>query len=239
MDEEEVKAKHKKVHWVPLESNPDMLTQFASKGGLPEGWQFVDIFGTDDELLAMVPQPVLAVTLLFECSQNIKAFKEKQREEINASGQTISDDLIYMKQYVGNACGTIATIHSVLNNAELVGLAEDTPLGKFLSTIKEKTPEEAGNMLADAADLHEASQESAQGGQTAAPEATANVDHHFIAFVEKGGDVYELDGAKAFPVNHGKSEGDLLKKAISVVKTNFMNVDPDSVQFNMMALAKA
>eukprot|EP00439_Symbiodinium_sp_Y106_P054727 s1419_g7.t1 len=34
--------KMKRVHWVPLESNPDMLTDFAQKVGLPDGFEFVD-----------------------------------------------------------------------------------------------------------------------------------------------------------------------------------------------------
>jgi len=29
------------------------------------------------------------------------------------------------------------------------------------------------------------------------------VDHHFIGFVQKEGCIYELDGCKEFPINHG------------------------------------
>mmetsp|Transcript_40637 Transcript_40637/g.81890 ORF Transcript_40637/g.81890 Transcript_40637/m.81890 type:complete len:257 (+) Transcript_40637:38-808(+) len=238
MADEEVTKKMRKVHWVPLESNPDMLTGFARKVGLPEGWEFVDVFGTDPELLCMVPETCVAVTLLFRTSDAIRKFKEEQRAKLEASGQALSPDLVYLKQYVGNACGTIACIHSLTNNAEIMGIDAASPIGCFLDSIKGKTPQEAGGLLADASDLHAASEASAAGGQTAAPEATADVDAHFIAFVEKGGEVYELDGAKAFPVNHGPTGGKLLEAAAQVIKANFMDQDPESIHFNMMALVK-
>ena len=45
-----------------------------------------------------------------------------------------------------------------------------------------------------------------QEGQTAAPEPETQVLLHFICFIEKGGDLYELDGCKATPINHGPIE---------------------------------
>lgn len=36
------------------------------------------------------------------------------------------------------------------------------------------------------------------------------MNSHFAAFVEKDGSLYELDGRKPFPINHGKCT-DLLK----------------------------
>mmetsp|Transcript_44802 Transcript_44802/g.106352 ORF Transcript_44802/g.106352 Transcript_44802/m.106352 type:complete len:243 (+) Transcript_44802:102-830(+) len=238
-DESALKAKMRKVHWVPLESNPEMLTEFARRVGLPEGWEFVDVYGVDEGLLAMVPRPVVAVTLLFQCTEASSQHKKAQMERIKASGQTVNPSIKYLRQYVGNACGTIASIHSMANNADVLGVMPDTPLGRFLQQAEGKTPEESGALLAEATDLHRASESSAAGGQTAAPEATADVDHHFICFVEKGGDVYELDGAKQFPINHGSSGGDLLVAATQAIKANFMDVDPESISFNMMALVRA
>ncbi len=48
-----------------------------------------------------------------------------------------------------------------------------------------------------------APQEAAQQGATAAPAADEEVDLHFIAFVQREGSLYELDGRKAGPINHG------------------------------------
>lgn len=233
-----VEAKMRRVHWVPLESNPDVLNAFASKVGMPDGWGFTDIFGTDPELLMMLPPTCVAVTLLFACTENSAKAKAEQRESIEKDGQKVDPGVVYMKQFVGNACGTIACIHSMMNNAEAMGLQPESAVGKFMLSIKGKTPEEAGACLADATDLHSASEGAAAGGQTEAPEATAATDCHFITFVEKGGDVYELDGGKAFPINHGAADGRFLEKACTAIKANFIDKDPESIQFNMMALVK-
>lgn len=239
-DDEAVKEKMKKIHWVPLESNPEMLTGFARKAGVPAQFEFCDIYGTDPELLMMVPQPVMAVTLLFQCSENLEKFKEQQREELRAKGNKVSPEVFYMRQYVGNACGTIAAIHSILNNAEAVQLPPDCPVAKYRAAAG-GTPEERGAALAEATELHTASEESAQGGQTSAPEATARVDYHFICFVEKDGDLYELDGSRRNdgPLNHGPTGGDLLATAARVIRETFMDKDPGNIHFNMMALVRA
>mmetsp|Transcript_133820 Transcript_133820/g.338105 ORF Transcript_133820/g.338105 Transcript_133820/m.338105 type:complete len:254 (+) Transcript_133820:1-762(+) len=232
-----LKEKMRKVHWVAFESNPDMFNQFSYEVGMSKDFAFHDILGLDDELLMMIPPGCLAVTLLFDSgSEIIRKFKVEQREQIEKDGQKVAPGLKYMRQYVGNACGTIATIHSLANNAEALGVAADSKLGKFLADADAKSPEEIGAMLADATELHKVSESSAQGGQTAAPEADADIHNHFITFVEKDGDVYELDGNKAFPINHGPAEGGLLKAAGKVIQANWIQKDMECVKC-MIALA--
>jgi ubiquitin carboxyl-terminal hydrolase L3 len=45
-------------------------------------------------------------------------YKAVQEAEVKEKGQTVSENVYYLKQVVTNACGTIALIHSVANNVD-------------------------------------------------------------------------------------------------------------------------
>lgn len=42
--------------------------------------------------------------------------KNEEELQLKDKGQQVSDEIYFLKQYVSNACGTIALIHSVANN---------------------------------------------------------------------------------------------------------------------------
>lgn len=72
-----------------------------------------------------------------------------------------------------------------------------------------------------------------------APSIDEKVDLHFIALVNVGGHLYELDGRKPFPINHGETSDDsFLEDAIEVCK-KFMERDPEELRFNAIALSAA
>lgn len=76
---------------------------------------FVMVTGVDADMLSMVPSPVLAVLLLFPINEQSEAFREQEVKQIEEKGQTVSPQLYFTKQTTGNACGTIALVHTVLN----------------------------------------------------------------------------------------------------------------------------
>jgi len=51
----------KKFSWPPLESNPEVFTNYLHSIGLPQTFSIGEVFGFDEELLAFIPQPVLGI----------------------------------------------------------------------------------------------------------------------------------------------------------------------------------
>ena len=73
-----------------------------------------------------------------------------------------------------------------------------------------------------------------------APSPDDKDDFHFIAFVEHGGRLYELDGRKSGPVDCGEIDGNgsFLSSAAAECKAYMAN-DPQNLHFTMCALAPA
>lgn len=220
---------------IPLESNPDVMDKFLEKLGVSRNWSIVDVMGLDTDALAWVPRPVLSVILLFPTSKAYKEHKQKQEAEILSKGQTIADDVFFMKQLVSNACGTVALVHSVANNRDTIALS-DGILKKFLDEAQPLDAASRGKLFKECDGIINAHKELALEGQTNTPSSDEAVDHHFIAFVNKHGVLYELDGIKAFPINHGATTADsLLEDSIKICK-EFMARDPNEVKFTVIAL---
>lgn len=60
--------------WVPLESNPEILSDLADKLGVSaDAAVFSDVFGLDEEMLAMIPQPVQAVIMCYPITDSTEA----------------------------------------------------------------------------------------------------------------------------------------------------------------------
>ncbi|XP_053616433.1 ubiquitin carboxyl-terminal hydrolase isozyme L3 [Plodia interpunctella] len=223
---------------VPLESNPEVMNKFLQNLGVPGNWAIVDVMGLDSEMLSWVPRPVISVLLLFPISENYENHKKKEENNILSTGQEVSSNIFYMKQNISNACGTVALVHSVANNCDKIELSNG-PMKKFLDDAKGLDAAARGALLEKTEAIINAHKELAQEGQTTTPSADDPVNHHFIAFVHKDGALYELDGRKAFPINHGPTTSDSLLEDAATICKEFMARDPNEVRFTVMALAAA
>uniref|UniRef100_A0A1L8ED88 Ubiquitin carboxyl-terminal hydrolase n=1 Tax=Haematobia irritans TaxID=7368 RepID=A0A1L8ED88_HAEIR len=220
--------------WTPLESNPDVLTKYIHTLGVSKEWSLTDVMGLEPEMLEWIPKPAKSIILLFPCSEKYEKHRAEENERLSGEAQNHPKSLFYMRQFTSNACGTVALIHSVANNADIV--LEDGPLKKFLDTAKDLTPEERGKALESDKGVTDSHQTLAQEGQTAAnPEEKVN--HHFIALVNVEGTLYELDGRKSFPVKHGATTDENFVQDAARVCKEFMARDPEELRFTVMALA--
>jgi ubiquitin carboxyl-terminal hydrolase L3 len=108
-------------------------------------YQFHDVFGLDDELLGLVPQPCVAILLLFPINQKFKKYEEQETERIHKEGQICSDEVFFIKQTIGNACGTIGMLHALGNCQEQ--LTFDWFLKSFFEKTKNMNSKERGRYL--------------------------------------------------------------------------------------------
>ena len=125
-------------HWLPLESNPDVINKYISEMGLDtKKTMFYDVMSTEDWALEMIPKPVFAVLMLFPVGTQSEEHRLQEAEKIKNDGQLCSENVYYMKQTVGNACGTVGLLHAIGNarNHECVAIES----GSYLETLYNAT----------------------------------------------------------------------------------------------------
>ena len=223
-------------HWLPCEANPEIMQDYVERLGAPlraAGLVFSDVLGVDEELLAMVPQPTVAVVLLFPVSAASEAHREAE-EAVRVS--TPQNAPFLCPQRIDNACGTLALIHVVASLVArgVVTLAPGSFFAKFFAETWTAAPEARAAALDASDELDAAHLSLALEGQSAVVDDT---HLHFLALVQGiDGQLWELDGRKAAPIPHGPtSPATLLADAVRVIK-EFMARDPSSVRFAMVSL---
>ncbi|KAI7898598.1 uncharacterized protein BX663DRAFT_524039 [Cokeromyces recurvatus] len=233
MADEEVQDKPIK-RWVPLEANPEIWNKIIHKCGVDSSYNYVDVYGFEPELLAMIPTPVEAMIFLFPITEAYEKFKSEEEAHIIKCEQSISPDVIFFKQTIENACGMIALLHSVASNDDEIvgpGLFYD-----IIEQAKNMTVDERVELLENSKELANIHQSAANEGQTEAPDRDEEVDLHFICFIEIDQHLYELDGRKLFPINHGKCTN-FVESSVKVMK-QYIARDPEQTNFSAMALCK-
>ena len=149
---------------------------------------------------------------------------------------------VISQQTVQNACSTIGILHAIGNAiTQGVSVKEGSYLDGFLKRTKEgsMSPDEIAAALENDSHLSSMHEEATRHGQSSRPDAEEEVTTHFVCFSEVDGDLYELDGRKSFPINHGPIQSNLLKEATRVIRCGFMDKDPEELRFTILALAKS
>jgi ubiquitin carboxyl-terminal hydrolase L3 len=205
-----------------------------------------------------VPQPVEAVILLFPLDGAIKAQRKAEDERLAKLEQPQLDkSILWIKQTIGNACGTMALLHALANTG--VTIRPESALAQFIEECKDKTPIERARHLETTPLFASIHAELASGGQTQVP-TNLDTDLHFTCFVQvptsektretadagvgAGKEIQssrgkmrliELDGGRRGPIDRGECK-DLLKDVAKIIKATYFTLS-DTVLFSMMALA--
>lgn len=212
---------------IPLEANPDSFNKLAAEFGLDTAAVcFHDVLGFDDDLLALVPQPIYACVLLYPGDKDTMYRKQK------VDGTVDRSSLVHFRQRVMNQCGTMALLHTLANTSGIP--LQDGPIKQLFQKSVGLPMDEAAELL-DAVDVSASHAAAALSGQSEAPPDDVHPEGAFSAFVAQNGQLIELDGWNDLPLLHGPITRNLIHSVIDVVK-DIVEMK-QIIRFTLLALA--
>ena len=217
------------MQWPPLESNPEVFTEYLQKIGLTKDWAIGEVFGFDEELLEFLPQPILGIIVALSGTGKVDNSTIGKEEDVDKVP-------FYMKQTteLDNACGIIACLHTIYNNDD-VKIEDDSILGKYKASCESKTPMEKALILEKSDGFKKEHMAAAQEGQSS---NQAPATHHFIAFVvNKDKQLVLLDGCVNGPHIVEDNCEDVLRGSIKEIKRR-LEAGEIKDELSMMTLYK-
>lgn len=199
-----------------------------------------DVFtrGLEEAVLSFVLRPVLAVVMLFPISEAYETHRKAEDAKIMEAGAPVDPSIVFFRQTVGNACGTIGLLHALANNVTDLGIESGSVVARILEEGKGKTPMERGKLLEKSNALADIHADMGTTGQTEAPAADSDVNLHFVCFVRGAeGHCWELDGRRPAAIDRGACD-DLLTGAATVIQ-EYIDREEGNLNFVMLALCPA
>lgn len=189
--------------WLPLESDPQIFTQYFHDLGLPELIGF-------EEILSMDPQDIKSLYSAFPVFGVIAAVS-RPKGAFAQEKNYIEDSKVpfYMKQTpkLDYACGLVAALHLFGNNRELLEMMDGSTLKNFFDKSIKADSLQKAQILEDFGDMKVKHKIFANQGQSSLSETNENqverkksVYHHFISFVNYNDNIIELDGTLKNPI---------------------------------------
>ncbi|KAF1947506.1 cysteine proteinase [Clathrospora elynae] len=204
-----------------LENNPEVMNHLARDLGLDTtAFSFYDVYSlTDPDMLAFIPRPVLALLVIIPLTPTwYEARTAEDKDKPEYAGKGAAEPVIWFKQTIGNACGSIGLVHCLLNSEASKHIRPSSVLEKIRDDALPKAIWERAKVLEDSNAFEKAHADAAKLGDTASPTpfSDEHTGQHFVAFVKaKDGHLWELEGARKGPLDRGalKDDEDVLSPA--------------------------
>lgn len=228
--------------WLELESDPGLFTLLLEDFGV-KGVQVEEIY----DLQKSMEGPVYGFIFLFRWIEE----RRSRRKIIDQSETFVKDDdvvnsIFFAQQMVPNSCATHALISVLLN-------CPNIHLGGTLNRLKQHTlgmcPENKGWAIGNTPELASAHNSHAmpqakrrRDKSIGVPTGRSTGDaFHFVSYVPINGKLFELDGLKPFPMDHGPwAESEDWTEKFRKVITDRLGMSSGEqyhdIRFNLMAV---
>uniref|UniRef100_A0A8C7P4Y1 Ubiquitin carboxyl-terminal hydrolase n=1 Tax=Oncorhynchus mykiss TaxID=8022 RepID=A0A8C7P4Y1_ONCMY len=193
--------------WLELESDPASLCVFCMcvyNVGV-KGVQVEEIY----DLQSKCPSPVYGFIFLFKWIEERRSRRKVSTlvDETSVIDDDIVNDMFFAHQLIPNSCATHALLSVLLNCS---GVELGTTLSRMKTFTKGFGPESKGYAIGNAPELAKAHNSHARPEPRHLPEKQNGISavrtmeaFHFVSYVPIKDRLFELDGLKAYPIDHG------------------------------------
>eukprot|EP00112_Aurelia_sp_Birch-Aquarium-sp1_P006748 Seg1738.16 transcript_id=Seg1738.16/GoldUCD/mRNA.D3Y31 product="Ubiquitin carboxyl-terminal hydrolase isozyme L5" protein_id=Seg1738.16/GoldUCD/D3Y31 len=216
--------------WCLIESDPGVFTELIRGFGCT-GVQMEELWSLDEQTLDLL-RPVHGLIFLFK-------WRPGDEPEGSVVKDSRLDTMFFAKQVINNACATQAILSILLNTSH-----PDLRLGETLSSFKEFTaqfdPALKGLALTNSDSIKQVHNSFARQAMFEFDNTSKEKDDdvfHFVGFVPVQGRLYELDGLKDGPIDHGACthEG-WLRICKPIIEKRMQKYSAEEIHFNLMAV---
>ena len=235
------------TEWLELESDPGLFTLLVEDFGV-QGIRVQEIY----DVTQSFQDKVFGFVFLFQWVEERRSRKKSLlNDECYVTEPSVLRNMFFAHQVVVNSCATHSLLSILLNCQE----AHEISLGPTLESLKlfckDLDPESRGYAIGNTPELAAAHNSHAKpeiqsmttpstskrGAVVTSASAYLPDTYHFVSYVPIGERLFELDGLKEWPIDHGpwaetENWTDLFKRII----TKRLNEGEGSITFNLMAV---
>ena len=192
--------------WLELESDPGLFTLLVHEYGV-EGVQVDEVYDINKEIKG----PVYGFIFLFKWIEDRRA-RRNPRNDNFVENPDIINEIFFAHQAIHNSCATHALLSILLNCS---GINIGSTLQRIKYFTESMNPESKGYVIANLPKLAHIHNGYAKPERFKLPEKSSKTEagvacskssvdtFHFVSYVPIKGRLYELDGLKPFPIDHG------------------------------------
>uniref|UniRef100_A0A1A8PS88 Ubiquitin carboxyl-terminal hydrolase n=1 Tax=Nothobranchius rachovii TaxID=451742 RepID=A0A1A8PS88_9TELE len=190
--------------WLELESDPGLFTLLVEDFGV-KGVQVEEIY----DLQSKCQSPVYGFIFLFKWIEERRSRRKVNTlvDETSVIDEEIVNDMFFAHQLIPNSCATHALLSVLLNCS---GVELGTTLSRIKAFTKGFSPESKGYAIGNAPELARAHNSHARPEPRHLPEKQNGISavrtmeaFHFVSYVPIKDRLFELDGLKSYPIDHG------------------------------------
>ncbi|XP_039547037.1 ubiquitin carboxyl-terminal hydrolase BAP1 isoform X2 [Pimephales promelas] len=229
--------------WLELESDPGLFTLLVEDFGV-KGVQVEEIY----DLQSKCQSPVYGFIFLFKWIEERRSRRKVSTlvDETSVIDDDIVNDMFFAHQLIPNSCATHALLSVLLNCS---GVELGNTLSRMKAFTKGFSPESKGYAIGNAPELAKAHNSHARPEPRHLPEKQNGISavrtmeaFHFVSYVPIKDRLFELDGLKAYPIDHGPwgEEEEWTDKARRVIMERIglatAGEPYHDIRFNLMAV---